>query len=260
MSFLDKLEKRFGSWAIRGLTNYIVVGQALTFLMVAISPPETAIRILELMEYRLVNFLGGYFWNPFSFILIPKTFSLLWIFFSLMILHMMGSALEEHWGAFRYNIYVLVGVVCIVLSGVIFPYHSFSSYFLLTSIFLAFAYLYPNIELNIFFVLPVKMKWLGWFTFVLALFFVMREGAASKLEFVASLINFPLFFGAEIIRGFKSKKRVRAMKAAKVQREAEPFHTCSICGATDISHPEREFRYRKDGGVCSECVPPASES
>lgn len=255
MSFLDKLEKRFGSWAIHGLTNYIVVGQALTFLMVSLSPPETAIRILELMEYRLVNFLGGYFWNPFSFILIPKTFSFIWIFFSLMILHMMGSALEEHWGAFRYNLYVLLGIVFVVASGVVFPYHAFSSYFLLTSIFLAFAYLHPEIELNIFFVLPVKMKWLGWFTFVLALFFVLREGAATKLEFVASLINFPIFFGAEILRRIRSKKRVRTMKAAKRKQESEPFHTCSLCGATDISHPERDFRYRKDGGVCSECVP-----
>lgn len=259
MSFLDKLEKRFGSWAIRGLTNYIVVGQALTFLMVTISPPDVAMRMLDLMEYRLTSFLGGNFWNPISFILIPKTFSLIWIFFSLMILHMMGSALEEHWGAFRYNIYVLVGIVCVVISGVVFPYHAFSSYFLLTSIFLAFAYLYPNIELNIFFVLPVKMKWLGWFTFVLALFFVMREGPATKLEFVASLVNFPLFFGAEIVRGFRSKKRVRAMKIAKAQQSAEPFHICSVCGATDLSHPDREFRYRKEGGVCSDCVPPTND-
>lgn len=255
MSFLDKLEKRFGSWAIRGLTNYIVVGQALTFLMVAISPPETAGRILDLMQYRLVNFLGGYFWNPISFILIPKTFSLIWVFFTLMILHMMGSALEEHWGAFRYNVYVLLGILCVVVSGVIFPYHAFSSYFLLTSIFLAFAYRFPNVELNLFFVLPVKMKWLGWFTFGLALVFVLREGPATKLEFVASLINFPIFFGAEIVRGFRSKKRVRVMKAEKRKQEAEPFHTCSICGATDVSHPERDFRYRKDGGVCSQCVP-----
>lgn len=255
MSFLDKLEKRFGSWAIRGLTNYIVVGQALTFLMVAISPPETAGRILELMQYRLVNFLGGNFWNPISFILIPKTFSLIWVFFSLMILHMMGSALEEHWGAFRYNLYILLGIVCVVASGVVFPYHAFSSYFLLTSIFLAFAYLHPEIELNLFFVLPVKMKWLGWFSFGLALVFVLREGPATKLEFVASLINFPIFFGAEIIRRFRSKTRVREMKAEKRKQEAEPFHTCSICGATDISHPERDFRYRKEGAVCSECVP-----
>ncbi len=255
MSFLDKLEKRFGFLAIRGLTNYIVVGQALTFLMVAISPPETAARIVDLMQYRLVSFLGGNFWNPISFILIPKTFSLIWIFFSLMILHMMGSALEEHWGAFRYNLYLLIGIVCVVFAGVVFPYHAFTSYFLLTSIFLAFAYLHPEIELNIFFVLPVKMKWLGWFTFVLALFFVLKEGPATKLEFVASLINFPIFFGAEIIRGFRSKNRVRGMKAQKKKLESEPFHTCSICGATDISHPEREFRYRKDGAVCSECVP-----
>ncbi|EDY80550.1 hypothetical protein VDG1235_164 [Verrucomicrobiia bacterium DG1235] len=259
MRFLDKLERKFGFLAIHGLTNYIVVGQAITFLLVATLRPEVAGRVLELMEFRLVDFLRGHIWNPFSFILIPKNFSLIWIFFTLSILHMMGTALEQHWGAFRYNLYILVGIVAVVFSGITFPYHSVSSYFLLTSVFLAFSYLYPNIELNLFFVLPVKMKWLGLLSVVLAIMFFFEGNAAVKLEIVASLINFPIFFGADIVRGFRSKQRVREMKSAKRKLDAEPFHTCAVCGATDLTHPERDFRYRDDGAICSDCLGEVSE-
>lgn len=254
MSFLDKLERRLGFLAIHNLTNYIVVGQALTFLMVSILPPQSAARAVGMMEYSLAGFLSGYFWNPISFLLIPKTFSLLWIFFTLMILHMMGSALEEMWGAFRYNLYILTGIVFVFLSGLIFPYHAVTSYFLLTSIFLAFAYKFPDIELNLFFVLPVKMKWLGIFSAAMAAFFFFQGGPATKLEIVASLVNFPIFFAGEFVQRIRSKQRVQEMKEAKRKFEEEPFHVCQVCGATDISHPDRDFRYREEGAICSDCA------
>jgi len=254
MSLLDKLERRLGFLAIQNLTLYIVVGQALTFLMFSLLPLEGKVEALNMMMYSWAGFLEGYFWNPISFILIPKTFSLLWIFFALMVLHMMGSALEEHWGAFRYNLYVAIGVVLIVASGWIQPYHQVTSYFLLTSILLAFAYKFPEVELSLFFVLPVKMRWLGLAIAALTAYLFFRGSAQVKIEIVASLANFPMFFGWEIISGIRSRKRALERKAERAKLEAEPFHVCGRCGATDKSHPERDFRYRKEGCICSVCL------
>lgn len=253
MKLMDKMERKFGFLAIHNLTLYIVVGQALTFLMIVMRP-EGAERVLALMSFNFSRFLDGEVWRILSFILIPETTSMIFIIFALMILQMMGGALEQHWGAFRYNLYLLTGVIGVLVAGIIVPYHPISSYFLLNSIVFAFAYLYPNYELNLFLVLPVKVKWIAWLSFGLVLYLFFQGGIATKLEAAGALLNFPLFFGADILRSFKAKKRVNKMKAEKRKLEAEPFHVCVKCGVTDLESPEREFRYRSEGAVCSACL------
>ena len=256
MRFLDKLERKLGFLAIHNLTLYLVVGQALAFIMIRIRP-----EAYSLMVFNFDRFISGEVWRIFSFMLIPRDFSLIFIIFTLLILQMMGSALEQHWGAFRYNLYLLVGVLGVLIAGMVFPQHVIDSFYVLLSISFAFAYLYPNFELNLFFVLPVKMKWIALMLLGYALYDFANPSAvsqyqamANRVEIIGALINFPLFFGADIIRSMRSKKRVREMKAEKRKFEAEPFHTCIRCGATDLSHPDREFRYRDEGAICSVCL------
>ena len=88
----------------------------------------------------------------------------LWLFFSFYIFYMIGNSLEQHWGTFRFNLFVLCGYLLTVLMAFVSPGAIITNTYFLGSVFLAFATLFPNIEFRLFFVLPVKVKWLGWLT------------------------------------------------------------------------------------------------
>lgn len=251
MSFLDKLERKVGFIAIHNLTLFIVVGQALMFGMFLLRGGDPA--LVGKMTFTLSQFLSGEVWRIVTFLIIPKVFSF-WIIIALLVFQMIGSSLEQHWGAFRYSLYFFIGVLGLLFTSVLFPYYPLGNFYLLTSIFFAFAYLNPNFEFLLFFVLPVKVKWLGWLSFAYLVLAFLGSGIEEKFAIIGSTLNFPLFFAADIVRSFRAKKRVEVMKSEKRKLEAEPFHACVKCGATDISEPDREFRYRKDGAVCSECL------
>ncbi|MDQ8205182.1 hypothetical protein [Pelagicoccus sp. SDUM812003] len=251
MAFLDKLEKRFGSLAIQNLTIYIIVGQVLTYAMMALRNDQMG--ILQYMVFRFDLFMSGEVWRILSFMLIPPPAHWIWIAFAWIVFYLMGTSLEAKWGAFRYNLYLLTSVVCVALVGALYPRLPISNYYVAYSVTFGFAYLYPNFELRLYFILPVKMKWLGLFIAGLLIFEFFSSPAPIRWMMIGSLINFPLFFGLDFFRGLKAKQRVTEMKQAKEKFESEPFHTCSVCGATDVSHPERSFRYTKDGAICSEC-------
>lgn len=257
MSWLDKLERKLGFLAIHNLTMYIIVGQVLTFAMMALQNDQTAILNYMVFNFRL--FADGEVWRILSFLLIPPPAHWIWIAFAWIVFYLMGTALEERWGAFRYNLYILTGVIGVVTVGAFYPTLPISNYFVAYSVTFAFAYLYPNFELRLFFILPVKMKWIA--TFIAAMLAFSFVGFPTPLRWIVigSLINFPLFFGSDILRLLRSKKRVAEMKQAKRVLESEPFHVCSVCGATDISHPERTFRYGEKGAICSECADDSEE-
>ena len=257
MSLLDKLEKRLGFLAVHNLTMYIIAGQVLTFAMMALQNNQA--KILNYMVFNFRLFADGEVWRILSFLLIPPPAHWIWIAFAWIVFYLMGTALEERWGAFRYNLYLLTGVIGVVIVSAFYPTIAISNQFVALSVTFAFACMYPDFELRLFFILPVKVKWLALFAAVmLAVSFV---GFPPPLRWivVGSLINFPLFFGGDFLRMLRSKKRVAEMKEAKRKHESEPFHVCVQCGATDISHPERSFRYGDKGAVCSECADKAEE-
>jgi len=155
--------------------------------------------------------------------------------------------LEREWGTFKYNIYILLSYILTIAVAFILPDIPLSNFYIFLSIFLAFAYLYPDFQLLLFFILPVKVKWLAliqWITYAIMLLF----GTWSmRLLIIASVCNFLLFFGKDIVtRGRYSIRRER-YKPKKTQSEDKPFHTCSECGLTDIQDPNMGFRY------CAKC-------
>lgn len=252
MSFLDKLERRLGFLAFHNLTLYLIIGQVAMFGLASFSPNSG--EVLGNLAFSWNLFLSGDYWRIFTFVLIPPETHWLFMVFAWLIFYMMGSFLEQHWGTFRYNVYVLVGVLGAVLSGLLDRSFVISNYFLGLSIWFGFSYLNPNYELRLFFVLPVKVKWLAYVSLGIVALIFFGSNIWGKLIIICSLLNFPLFFGEDIVRGLRSKQRVKKMKAEKAKLDSEPFHTCSVCDATDISHPDRDFRYRKEGAICSVCL------
>jgi hypothetical protein len=179
--------------------------------------------------------------------LMPPSWSPIWVVFALYLFYLMGNALESEWGEFRYNFFILVGWFATVAVSFIYPGNFSTNSYVLGSVFLAFAYLYPDFVIHLFFILPIKIKWLAliaWAGYGLTL---IMGGWLDRLLVGAAILNFLLFFGKDILLTMKSRKRRMEFDARKLRDDSLPFHSCTVCGITDKQAPDMDFR------VCAEC-------
>jgi hypothetical protein len=249
MRFLDTLERKYGRYAVPNLTTAIVIGQAFLYLF-AYSGQMDLSRAL-LIPARV---LAGEWWRLVTFIFVPPSSSLFWIFFALYAFYLMGGALEGHWGAFRYNIFLLTGYVMTVVASFLFPYQAASTVFIGGSVFLAFAALYPDFQFYIFFILPVKVRWLAilaWIGYGMSFY---SGDWSTRLLIVVSIGNFFMFFGRDIWWRMKTGKRKMAEQARAIGGKQEAFHRCALCGKTDLTNPDMDFRYCQECGGLGYCM------
>lgn len=236
----SKLDK----FAIKNLTAVIIGAQIVVYLaMMAgyINP-----GMLSISYYHIFN---GEIWRVITFLFIPPSTSPIWAILSWFILYIMGINLEHYWGEFRFNIYILLAVVLTNMAAYIFGWNIATNYYLQSSIFLAFAFLNGNFQVRLFFILPVKIKWIAMLNWVYYLFLIVVGGLADRVLILASLMNFFIFFSKDIYYKLKYRsKRVKNKVENKVM-SSRPKHQCVICGKSDISHPHTDFRY------CSTCNP-----
>ena len=162
--------------------------------------------------------------------------------------YLMGTALENTWGTFRYNVYLLVGWVATVAVSFLQPDAAASIGFLQGSVFLAFAYLYPDFQLLLFFILPVKVKWLALLQWIGYFYLLLVGDGMTQLLVLASVCNFVLFFWHDIFLRMKAGRRRMAHQAEQIRQANTPRHTCVVCGVTNLSDPKMSFRY------CSKCA------
>lgn len=242
MRLLDRLERKLRPYAVPNVTMIIIMGQVLAYILSQSNP-----LILERMVLipRLV--MEGEVWRLGSFCFVPPITNLLFFFFAMMIFHMMGSALEQTWGTVRYNLFLISGYIATVSLAFVYPEQMATNMFIGTSVFLAFAWLYPNYVFYIMFILPVKVRWLALLTWIGLIYGLITGDMQMRLFILAGIANFLLFFGREIIQRVRSKGR-RVQHKAQVAADAKkPKHECVVCGVTDKSDPTIEFRY------CSKC-------
>jgi hypothetical protein len=255
MSWLDKLERRLGFLGIPGLPRILVGFAALVFGLSWLLPGFVSIIALDPDKIR-----HGEVWRLITYIFIPQSLHPLWVIFALWFLWWVGEGLERAWGPFRLTLYFLVGMIGTTAAAFFFG-SNFSNSMLLMSLFLAFAHFYPEEIIYILFILPVRIKWLAWIAgaFLLLGFFVNSN--SYRVSLIAALANYLIFFGPE----FFSKARHRREVASRRKRfegdartETEPLHKCKVCGATELSDPDREFRVARDGEeYCVEHLPSA---
>jgi hypothetical protein len=250
MNWIDKLEKRFGGLAVPNLALYLIVGQVFVFAGIHFGRID-----INLLYLNIPSILNGQVWRIFSFLFIPPaTFSPIFLAFAWYIFWMISQALESQWGAFKYNLFIFLAVVFTVLASILFPGIYFTNNYISLTVFFAFATLYPNFEFMLFFVLPVKVKWLAYISVGFLVLSFIGGSWPARVVILVSLGNYALFFGKDLYSQMKNRKR-RIEHHKKVDALAEEaFHTCKTCGATDKSTPEREFRYRDGDGICSVCV------
>ncbi len=275
MNWIDKLERKFGRYAIHNLMYYIIILYALGYVIQLFAPGLYA-AYLSLSPSAILH---GQIWRLVTFIIYPPSTGLLWFLISLYLYYSIGRTLEYQWGAFRFNLYFLTGIllhiaaafVCRYIFGVNYG-ELFGTYWLNNSLFLAFAATYPNMQFLLFFFIPIKAKVLG---IVYAAYFgveilagfladhlpvtviyglyqagIIADPAYSVMALL-SLGNFLLFFfGMRSMHRYTPKEihRRRAFtRNAQQGQKSAVNHKCAICGRTEKSGDDLVFRF------CSKC-------
>lgn len=272
-NWLYKLEKKFGRYAVPNLTVFVIFTYIIGYLMSFMG----LIPLIGLDPYLIMH---GQIWRIFTWILMPPSsfniFTIIMIFFYFQI----GRSLEVTWGDFRYNVYIFMGYLFTLIGSVIiyvmgirlfgYPMGSFgyslstwiSTYFVNMSLFFAFAASYPDMQILLYFFIPLKIKYLAILDGVLILWQFFQSPWYGKGVILVSLLNFLVFFlSTRDLKRFSPHEmhRKNAYKRAMNNDMRNRFHTvpggkgsiakhkCAICGRTELTNPELEFRF------CSKC-------
>jgi membrane associated rhomboid family serine protease len=243
MTWLDKLERRFGFLGIPGLIRIVIGFTALVWALAWLLPGFGSMLTLDPVRIR-----HGEVWRLVTYIFIPQTFSF-WIVLALWFLWFIGEGLERAWGPFRLTLYFFVGMIGTTVAAFFFGSDS-SNYMLLMSLFFAFARFYPDEVIYILFILPVKIKWLAWIFAAFLLVGFLLNSNSYRAALIAAFANYFIFFGPEIVRQATHRHEVstRRRRFEGHSRNAdEALHRCAVCGATELTDPNLDFRVARDG-------------
>jgi len=250
MYFLDKLERAGGRFAVPGLLRYIVVLNALVYLLLLTNPGYQELLVMDRSAVA-----RGEIWRLVTWIFIPNTTSPLWILFYLMFTWWVGDSLEAVWGTFRLNLYYFLGVAASSLAAFAFGV-SGGNYLLVLSLLLALATVAPN-EQVLLLVFPVKLKWVALISLAYPWgLFLLIGPPGIKAVIVLCLANYLLFFGPGFVRGLRRKGEVAERRKKFEAAPMETLHRCQACGITEASHPDADFRVADDGHeYCTKHLP-----
>jgi hypothetical protein len=255
MPLISKLESKFGRFAIPGLVQIIAAFQLLVLFMVLVMSPEGAAAYLQFLELNPTRVMHGEVWRLVTHVFIPGNFSLIWALIGAMFMMWIGRGLESAWGAFRVNLYIYGWMFAVTAGALLFHWPA-SGMFLYQTLLFAFASLFPNEEIYIYFILPIKMKWVAALSAGMTAFVVMGNPALLFPVLLAHL-NFFIAFGP----GFLSERARMAQVASRRSRfdSAKPaqgtfFHQCSVCKKTELDDAQLDFRVLDSGDeICSVC-------
>lgn len=192
--WLDRLERSLGWISVPYIAVLLITLQVMGFIMISSNPGwyEQLALIPSLV-------FAGEYWRVITFLAIPLTISPIWMFFVLWFLYFIVNALESTWGAFKTTFYILISVLITVTYSLLFYYPIAEVHTFEATLFLAAAILYPDYEILLFFILPVKLKWLGLLTGALIIY-QFFEGTWPDRFYILSLFsNFLLFFGPGLV-------------------------------------------------------------
>ncbi len=264
---MSKFEKKFGKYAIPNLTLILILCYAVGYVLMIFNS--------NLLMYLTLNpclILRGQVWRLFTWILVPPSSFDMFTIIMLLFYYNIGTTLERTWGDYRYNVYLLSGMLFTVIGSflcmgyfyltgyseleITLAFYSnfmcFSTYFINMSIFLAFAATFPDVQVLLMFVIPVKVKWMGIIYGVMILWYFLTWGTFARFAIAASLLNFLVFFLSTRSLFHLSPKQVKRRAQFKQQVKKNPNpritrHKCAICGRTEQDDETLEFRF------CSKC-------
>lgn len=265
MNFLNKMERKFGRYAIHNLTKYMIGCYAIGYILLY-AGNLFGFSITGYLTLSPYHILHGQIWRIVSWLLIPPpTSNLVFVLIMLLFYYSLGETLERTWGAFRYNVYILGGVLFTVIGAFLLyfmmganPFLSmaysmaFSTYYINLSIFLAFAANYPDMQVLFMMIIPMKMKWLAVLDIAYLLYDMVKGGWGIRTVILASLLNFIIYFLST--RNYQRISPKEIHRKQQFQRAVHPKmasgvtkHKCAVCGRTEKDGDDLEFRF------CSKC-------
>ncbi len=211
MKWVYKLERKFGRYYIAHLMLIVIVGQGMVFLGNLLNP---SIGLINKLSLSWPAVMRGEVWRVLTFVFVPQASNPLGLVLTLYFYYLIGTTLENTWGDFRFNVYYFCGMLGAVVAAVLTGYGT--SYYLNLSLFFAFAMLYPDFTVLLFFILPVKMKYLAMLSGVLCLFDLLLGSWSARAAILFSLANFLLFFGGDFFQ--RMRQEIRYFKTRRLWR------------------------------------------
>ena len=267
---LDRFCYHHPNLGIPNLMLFIIGGNVLVYLMDMVSNGTFSV----LLDFVPGAILHGQIWRLVSFIFVPEASgNLLFFAITLYFYYFIGTSLERYWGTVRFNVFYFMGVVLAILVGFIIGlatgdimncyWATSSMYYVNMSLFFAFATLYPDLQVLLFFIIPIKVKWLAYLDGALFLIGILQYLSSGAFLYallpVVAVLNYLIFFGDDLISRAKQQGRqVRHQRSRQTlnfkhtvkeaQKPRNYLHKCCVCGRTDADSPDLEFRY------CSQCA------
>ena len=273
---MKKLRRNFERFCYqnrnKGIPNlmlYITIGTAIVYFLSMVDESNT---LYYALNFNRDLILQGQVWRLFTYVFTYNAGNILIMLISMLCYFSLGRAMEAVWGTFRFNLFYVTGVVMMDIFCMIFGGFSADVYYLNMSLFLGYATLYPNAGFLLFYIIPVKAWIFALFALVLTFVDVFRLTVAGLFPYnlfpLIALANYFLFFGKDVLNVIPLTWRIKIGRLFKKQHAPKtgtvPFpntarpaapkvtkeaytHKCTICGRTDVTNPELEFRY------CSRC-------
>ena len=262
-----KSNKRFKLPVVSNLSLYMMITLAFGYALQLIPATRFAVNLLTL-EPALI--LRGQVWRIFTWVLCTGgENNPFFIVISLYFYYSIGKMLERTWGEYRYNVYIFSGLLFTVVGAFLFYFvlcfmgyrgmlyqsiiggNPFSPYYVCMSIFLAFAVTFPDMEVLLMFILPIKVKVLGIAYAAFMVIDCLQKGLGATIPMVVSLLNFIvflIFYRKRIgITKAQYRERVKFKQNVSKAQNTPARHKCAICGRTNETHPDLSFRF------CSKC-------
>lgn len=264
---VDRFAYSHPNFGIPNLMKIIVGGNIIVYLLAMFAGWGS----VSFLAFDLYHVLHGEIWRLVTFIFYPTNSGLFFLAVSLYFYYFIGTTLEREWGTAKFNLYYLSGVVLTVVATIVaslitgFSLPVAGTGYINMSMFFAFAMLYPETQVLLFFIIPLKIKWLAWidagFFALTILSNLLNWNVVGWIVPIIAILNFIIFFWTNICdeidyrRGRAkhqmSHQTIQFKQAAKQQRKKEEArgyrHKCEVCGRTDTDYPNLEFRY------CSRC-------
>ncbi len=253
-SYIERFCARHPNFGIPRLMLYVAVGNAVFWLLGVVNT-----RLWPYLAFDPYLVLHGQVWRLVSFALIPPSTGMLALI-AIYFYYWIGSTLEQYWGTPQFTIYFFTGLILTVLYGFLIYFITgvsipVTAEYVYLSMFFSFAVLFPDMQVLLFFIIPVKMKWLAILDAAFFVYGILTTRFPINLLPVVAVLNFFLFCGGELLRMLPRRPsaktvnfRREAQRIRREQRDQLYRHKCAVCGRTDVTNPELEFRY------CSRCA------
>ena len=270
-NWLDRFCYKHPRFGIPNLMLIIVIGNAAVWLLDQFSRGFSLSAALSFVPYYIFR---GEVWRLITFIFVPSTSKIFFLAVSLYFYYWIGSILERQWGVTKFTVFYLLGLVLNIAVGLLMyvflplPAVTATMHYVNLSMFFSFATLYGDMQVLLFFVLPVKVKWLAWLDAALFAYDVIYSltqfptvGMYALIGAVApivAILNYLIFFWSDLMSSLGLARRQAAHRTSRqtvnfkqatrhAQQTRGYIHKCAVCGKTDTDYPNEEFRY------CSKC-------